>query len=306
MAYRRAELLRWQQWDFIIGYRICLSPGHKVNDICDDLKGNYPKSFIWTGWHPNDRCFCIPILQSKESLINGEEAVNITDVPSQFKTYVRDQHDNILSSANKGTLAYYLRDNKDFWKKIFSKKELKAILSKIKKTETFADRVKVKLSKAKFSLYGDDWEKAVFDNKTGGYNVYHKEHKFSKGKSKGASLSGGDAEKVVGNLLAKQGKKVEFLPENSKYKQKCADIRFDKQTWDIKYISTANEETIRGYIKDAAKADNAIFYWDGENKLELLQSATKRCIGSFKKDKKIMPDIYYINKKGELKNLYKK
>lgn len=60
MAYRSAENLRWQQMDFVVGYEIKLSGNHnckgvplgKFRDICDDLKGKYPKDFVWTGWHP--------------------------------------------------------------------------------------------------------------------------------------------------------------------------------------------------------------------------------------------------------------
>lgn len=60
MAYRSAENLRWQQMDFVVGYEIKLSGNHNCKgvpkgqfyDICDDLKGKYPKDFVWTGWHP--------------------------------------------------------------------------------------------------------------------------------------------------------------------------------------------------------------------------------------------------------------
>lgn len=60
MAYRSAENIRWQQMDFVVGYEIKLSGNHnckgvpegQFHDICDDLKGKYPKDFVWTGWHP--------------------------------------------------------------------------------------------------------------------------------------------------------------------------------------------------------------------------------------------------------------
>lgn len=53
MAYRTAEHLRWQQFDFILGFDVKLSGRHPAPDICDDLKGRYPKDFKFTGWHPN-------------------------------------------------------------------------------------------------------------------------------------------------------------------------------------------------------------------------------------------------------------
>lgn len=53
IAYRTAEQLRWQQFDFILGYKIKLSGSHPRYDICDDLAGDYPKDFKFVGWHPN-------------------------------------------------------------------------------------------------------------------------------------------------------------------------------------------------------------------------------------------------------------
>lgn len=60
MAYRYADNVRWQSEPFIRGIRIRLSGNHTLNgkpfyDICDELQGDYPKSFMWSGWHP--RCY---------------------------------------------------------------------------------------------------------------------------------------------------------------------------------------------------------------------------------------------------------
>ena len=145
----------------------------------------------------------------------------------------------------------------------------------------------------------EKWIKAYFDELSGGFNVYHKEHNFSK---KGG---GGDAEKIVGKMLAKHnGKKVEFLPEGEK---PAPDIRFDGQTWDIKYIDNANEETIRAAIRNARKADNAIFYFTDESKSVLLNSAIVREAGRFlKRQTNEIPDIYVIDKSGLLKLLWEK
>ncbi|MDR2814277.1 MAG: hypothetical protein LBB79_06450 [Prevotellaceae bacterium] len=63
---------------------------------------------------------------------------------------------------------------------------------------------------AKYNSYSEEWEKAYFDERSGGYNVYHREHRFSR------QGGGGEAEKAVGKMLAKyDGKQVEFLPEGS-------------------------------------------------------------------------------------------
>jgi len=156
----------------------------------------------------------------------------------------------------------------------------------------------IKVARAKYDSYGSEWEKAYFDEKSGGFNVYHKRHQFT------LTGGGGNAEKIVGKILAQHGKQIEFLSEGEK---PLPDIKFDKKTWDIKYIEHSNEGTIRDAIRDARKADNAIFYFTDESKFLLLNSAVNREAGRFLKgqtDK--LPDIYYIDKSGLLKLLWKK
>lgn len=80
MAYRTAEQARWQQFDFVVGYEIKLSGSHPKEDICDRLAGKYPKDFVWTGWHPNDLCYCIPLLKTEEEFFDdmySEERVQM-------------------------------------------------------------------------------------------------------------------------------------------------------------------------------------------------------------------------------------
>jgi len=163
-------------------------------------------------------------------------------------------------------------------------------------------KIRLKIKKAairKYNSYGDEWEKAYFDNYSGGYNVYHNKHQFTK------TGRGGKAEITVGKMLAKLGKQVEFLAENS-FKKGNPDLSFDNTTWDIKYINDANIETIRSAIKDARKANNAIFYWDKNDKLEDLKNAVVRSIGYFNKNNTLvsMPNIYYMNNDGILKHLF--
>ena len=155
---------------------------------------------------------------------------------------------------------------------------------------------------SKYNAYDTQvWTKEYFDKFSGGFNVYHREHNFSK---KGG---GGDAEKIVGRMLAKyNGKQVEFLPEGGL--KKSPDINFDNQTWDIKLIDNANEETIRKAIRDARKAKNAIFYWNENSKLEDLKNAVIREVGRMRKNNRIneMPDIYYLDTSKLLRTVWKK
>lgn len=53
MAYRRADYERWQKMDFVLGIRIEMSNQHPRPDICDEMQGDYPKTFYFSGFHPH-------------------------------------------------------------------------------------------------------------------------------------------------------------------------------------------------------------------------------------------------------------
>ena len=125
IAYRTADYLRWQQLDFVVGIEIRLSNNHTCNgkpfhDICDELKGRYPKDFKFTGWHPLCRCYAISVLKTDEEMdedtqkiLNGEkpgtESRNaVKDVPDKFRKWIDDNKDRIARSKS---LPYFMREN---------------------------------------------------------------------------------------------------------------------------------------------------------------------------------------------------
>lgn len=115
MAYRTAEQLRWQRFDFILGYKIKLSDSHPRYDICDDLAGDYPKDFKFRGWHPNCLCFTVPIVMSEEEYWsdNREDSPNkIITPPENFSKWVYDNSTKIQEAENRGTSPYWIKDNK--------------------------------------------------------------------------------------------------------------------------------------------------------------------------------------------------
>lgn len=123
MAYRTSENERWKQMDFVVGYEIKLSSSHHNRmphgDICDTLAGKYPKDFRWTGWHPNDLCYKVPILKTEEEFWewDGRSEVSTTsvnevkDVPEAFKQWVGANAYRIEEAKKRGTLPYFVRDN---------------------------------------------------------------------------------------------------------------------------------------------------------------------------------------------------
>lgn len=128
IAYRMAEQTRWEQMDFVLGYEVKLSNNHNCKgvpkgqfvDICDYLAGKYPKDFKFTGWHPNCRCFTIPILKTEEQFFNDLPGDEIKDVPENFKQWIGANSYRIEKSEKKGTSPYFIRDNKQIVSQILN------------------------------------------------------------------------------------------------------------------------------------------------------------------------------------------
>lgn len=124
IAYRTAEYDRWQDMHFIVGIEIKLSNNHPLPDICDDLKGIYPKTFKWTGWHPNCRCYQVPVLASHgelgkmlDNILDGKNpdgvecADEVLDIPKPFVSWARDNTERMENAKSAGTLPYFYKDN---------------------------------------------------------------------------------------------------------------------------------------------------------------------------------------------------
>lgn len=116
MAYRVAEQKRWSQFDFVLGYEIKLSGSHPVTDICDSLKGRYPKDFKFVGWHPNCYCYCIPILKTEEEFWSDDEVTGVEEPPKSFGEWIKDNEERLEQAAERGTLPYWYTDNTQYVK----------------------------------------------------------------------------------------------------------------------------------------------------------------------------------------------
>lgn len=135
MAYRQAEYLRWQQLDFVVGIRIWLSNNHTVLDskgrpqplvdVCDELKGDYPKTFRFVGWHPQCRCQVTPILSDYDeynkdrgnrlkAIVRGQAYKSlpsrrqVTAIPENFTQYIEGIRERAKGWKSQ---PYYIRDN---------------------------------------------------------------------------------------------------------------------------------------------------------------------------------------------------
>ncbi len=111
-------------------HRVKLSNNHPATDICNELsaanddnesqKGVYPKDFVFKGWHPQCRCFVVPILVQEDEFVNMQKALLNGEEPPQpegkieepneyFNNWVEKNQERI---ENAGTLPYWVKDNK--------------------------------------------------------------------------------------------------------------------------------------------------------------------------------------------------
>lgn len=130
IAYRTADYERWQQFDFVVGIEIKLSNNHPEPDICDDLKGRYPKDFKFTGWHPHCRCQAVTILKTDEEIaedtrrildgepLDGKSVNRVDDVPGDFKQWLKDNEERAKRSYS---VPYFIKDNPKYLPKGYSK-----------------------------------------------------------------------------------------------------------------------------------------------------------------------------------------
>jgi len=113
-AFLLADHLRWQKMEMVVGVKISLSSQHKVPDICDDLWGDYPKDFVFTGWHPQCLCHATPILTPEPDFIKylqtgiKPKARQIQEMPAQFTKYVQNNYERYAAYKS---VPYWIQDN---------------------------------------------------------------------------------------------------------------------------------------------------------------------------------------------------
>ncbi len=107
-AYKMADIERYRNIDFIVGYEVNLSNSHDTDDMCDNLAGRYPKGFTFYGWHPTCRCFITPVMITdkemetyRENIWNDKEYDTtesknmVGDVPKGFTNWIDKNRDRV-------------------------------------------------------------------------------------------------------------------------------------------------------------------------------------------------------------------
>lgn len=100
-AWYRGNSTIWEDMGYIGGYEIRLSVFHNIADMCDELQGEYPVDFVFTGWHPNCICVIEPITDHI-----------VRDVPVAFKDWVSRHIEQIMGWK---TTPDYITENRKYW-----------------------------------------------------------------------------------------------------------------------------------------------------------------------------------------------
>lgn len=134
MAYQASDSERWTRSWWVKGIRVSLSNNHTspdskgrpapLVDICDQLAGDYPADFKFTGWHPQCRCFATAITceysdireyysrkRAGEDMTGYTPPGTITEPPEQFKKWMADNSDRLAGAAQRGTTPYFIANN---------------------------------------------------------------------------------------------------------------------------------------------------------------------------------------------------
>lgn len=123
MSYRTADSIRWEDMEFVKGYEVKRSANPYPCPICEALKGGYPKEFVFLGWHPNCRCYTVPILDDVSDFVEselirlegrGSGKRDQLKMPLNFINYLQENYESIMRSAERGSEPYFISINKDY------------------------------------------------------------------------------------------------------------------------------------------------------------------------------------------------
>lgn len=251
MAYRSADHARHMQLDFIVGIRINLSNNHTCldrngkpqpfYDICDELKGDYPKWFDFKGWHPLCRCFVTTILKTDEEVDRDSDGVDrgsvneVKEMPPQWRAWLERNHDRIDRAEARGTLPYFLRDNEEAWRGGFD-------------------------SRKEYDSYDDDkWEKILYDKESGGYLVVDRKRAESGSVNKQEKAKF-EKELNMAMVYARNGYKIQMLEEIPRISS--PDVLINGVPADLKkVVANSIEKHARKAIKKQG-AEVVLFQFD--------------------------------------------
>ena len=235
MAYRTADHKRWQNLEFVKGFEVKLSGSHPATDICDSLKGPYPKTFLFTGWHPQCLCHAVAIQMDMEEFGKYQQAIldgtdeeflkgvrGVSEVPEGFNNWVTE---NAERSKGWKSQPYFIKDN-------YIAGDLNQGL------KPFYPSKKVAESLAKYESFDSvKWEKIYFNKDKGGFVVAEIERIAFANRNKN-ELAKYEKEAAMCMVFAINGHEMEHLKEIPGISS--PDVRIDGILADLKRTKSHN------------------------------------------------------------------
>jgi len=118
IAYHRRDYDNRQRLPFVVGIEVVLSSEHSFRmpqgDMCDDLQGNYPRDFQFSGWHVQCMCSTRSILANDTQMRAFFQDKNpqfkyVNDIPKSGQNWIKDNSETINKAKSK---PYWIVDNK--------------------------------------------------------------------------------------------------------------------------------------------------------------------------------------------------
>lgn len=261
-SYKTAEYDRHQSIDFIIGKEIKISNNHPVTDICDHMKGVYPKEFYFKGWHTRCRCYVKTIMLPDaefDKYLNGDidslsaasKPYMIGEIPTGAKTYLEKNKAMFEGWKNK---PYFLDNFKE---------------GNIEKGFTFARNI-TEVNK---------------ENLVRGIVEIHPNHNKHEKKDN----------LVIANILADYSHNIKLLPIVEG--RKNPDALVDGVEYEFKTNRTPTKSAIDNEIRDAKNQANNIVI----NVSDIAKGELKQAIKSRVKRAENIENIWLIYKGNLLK-----
>lgn len=197
-------------------------------------------------WGSNCMCYSIPILKTEDEFFDEEGAPSVNeveDVPQGFKDWIRDNEERIEKAEKRGTLPYFIRDNRDEVNRILEDKKG----DKRKKTpheiaaERHAARTPEEIERIQHIwnrrkeyisyLQNPNYLDVSFNYDNGGLKALHRQHNIDSDK--------GWYETFVQDIGYQNGHKVILESESGK----AIGKNYTEGTWDNLQFELATKET---------------------------------------------------------------
>jgi hypothetical protein len=154
----------------------------------------------------------------------------------------------------------------------------------------------LKEAKAKYNAYNaDDWVKVGFDEHSGGYCVYHKDHLFDPTIGK-FGIPRGDYEKNAAKVLSAYGMNVVLKSERCKDGIKTPDGFLNGVLFDIKGVEGNSQRRIKDVFSKSSKqgAEVTVLYFHDKNMFDMdfVKESYKRYLGASKNA--LVKEVYCV------------